>query len=40
MLKNKIQFILILLCFQILSAQKPQKLNSVEIYNQIQKLNF
>jgi LmbE family N-acetylglucosaminyl deacetylase len=41
MLKNKIQFILIFLfCFQILLAQKPQKLNSVEIYNQIQKLNF
>ncbi|PKH69115.1 LmbE family protein [Flavobacterium sp. ALD4] len=41
MLKNKIQFILIFLfCFQILQAQQPQKLNSVEIYNQIQKLNF
>lgn len=41
MLKNKIQYILIFLfCFQILSAQKPQKPNSVEIFNQIQKLNF
>ncbi len=41
MLKNKIQFILIFLfCFQILQAQNPQKLNSAEIYNQIQKLNF
>jgi hypothetical protein len=37
MLKNKIQFILIFFfCFQILLAQKPQKPNSVEIYNQIQ----
>lgn len=33
-------FILFLFCFQITSAQQPQKLNSVEIYNQIQKLNF
>jgi len=41
MLKNKIQYILIFLfCFQILLAQQPQKPNSVEIYNQIQKLNF
>ncbi|MEZ7506544.1 PIG-L family deacetylase [Flavobacterium sp. Arc2] len=41
MLKNKIQYILILLfCFQILSAQQPQKPNSVEIFNQIEKLNF
>jgi LmbE family N-acetylglucosaminyl deacetylase len=41
MLKNKIQFILtFLFCLQILQAQQPQKLNSVEIYNQIQKLNF
>jgi hypothetical protein len=39
MLKNKIQFILIFLFFKS-TAQKPQKLNSVEIYNQIQKLNF
>ena len=39
--KNKIQFILIFLfAFQLLLAQKPQKPNSVEIYNQIQKLNF
>ncbi|TDE53460.1 PIG-L family deacetylase [Flavobacterium sp. GT3P67] len=29
-----------LLCCQITIAQQPQKLNSVEIYNQIQKLNF
>jgi LmbE family N-acetylglucosaminyl deacetylase len=33
-------FILFLFCFQITKAQQPQKLNSVEIYNQIQKLNF
>lgn len=33
-------FILFLFCFQIAIAQQPQKLNSVEIYNQIQKLNF
>jgi len=33
-------FILFLFCFQITNAQQPQKLNSVEIYNQIQKLNF
>ena len=33
-------FILFLFCFQITIAQQPQKLNSVEIYNQIQKLNF
>ena len=32
--------ILFLFCFQITVAQQPQKLNSVEIYNQIQKLNF
>ncbi|WP_413998565.1 PIG-L family deacetylase [Flavobacterium sp. W1B] len=39
--QNKIQFLLIFLfSFQILLAQKPQKPNSVEIYNQIQKLNF
>ncbi|UFH34581.1 PIG-L family deacetylase [Flavobacterium acetivorans] len=39
--KTKIQFLLIfLISFQILLAQKPQKPNSVEIYNQIQKLNF
>ncbi|TDE30511.1 PIG-L family deacetylase [Flavobacterium ranwuense] len=29
-----------LLCCHITIAQQPQKLNSVEIYNQIQKLNF
>ena len=33
-------FILFLFCFQIAIAQQPQKLNSVEIYNKIQKLNF
>ncbi|HJS01499.1 MAG TPA: PIG-L family deacetylase [Flavobacterium sp.] len=32
--------ILFQLLFQPLLAQKPQKLNAVEIYNQIQKLNF
>lgn len=41
MFKNKISFLLlVLLSFQMIEAQKPQKLNSVEIYNQIQKLNF
>jgi LmbE family N-acetylglucosaminyl deacetylase len=41
MQKKHIQtFILFLFCFQITIAQQPQKLNSVEIYNQIQKLNF
>lgn len=41
MFKNKIQYILIFLfCFEILLAQQPQKPNSVEIYNHIQKLNF
>jgi LmbE family N-acetylglucosaminyl deacetylase len=41
MLKNKNSFILVFLfLFQIMLAQKPQKPNSVEIYNQIQKLNF
>lgn len=40
-LKNRILFIFIFsLFFQVTSAQKPQKLNAVEIYNQIQKLNF
>jgi len=40
-LKNRILFILLsLLFFQSTSAQKPQKWNAVEIYNQIQKLNF
>lgn len=41
MLKNKISlFILCVFSFQLVLAQKPQKLNAVEIYNQIQKLNF
>jgi len=41
MLKSKNSFIFIFLfLFQITLAQKPQKLNSVEIYNQIQRLNF
>jgi LmbE family N-acetylglucosaminyl deacetylase len=41
MFKNKNLFILLFLfCFQILIAQKPQKPNSIEIYKQIQKLNF
>lgn len=41
MLKNRILFIFIFpLFFQFSSAQKPQKPNAVEIYNQIQKLNF
>ncbi|MFT5252156.1 MAG: LmbE family N-acetylglucosaminyl deacetylase [Flavobacteriales bacterium] len=41
MFKNKISFfILFVFSSQMLLAQKPQKLNSVEIYNQIQKLNF
>ncbi|MCG9793827.1 PIG-L family deacetylase [Flavobacterium algicola] len=32
--------LIFLLSFQIICAQKPQKPNSAEIYNQIQKLNF
>lgn len=41
MLKNKVVFIVTcLLLFQFSNAQKPQKPNAVEIYNQIQKLNF
>jgi LmbE family N-acetylglucosaminyl deacetylase len=32
--------VIFLLSFQIIIAQQPQKPNSVEIYNQIQKLNF
>ncbi|MBF2709819.1 PIG-L family deacetylase [Flavobacterium soyangense] len=32
--------VIFLLSFQIINAQKPQKPNSAEIYNQIQKLNF
>ncbi|MBJ2124108.1 PIG-L family deacetylase [Flavobacterium sp. IB48] len=33
-------FLLFFIGFQISFAQQPQKLNSVEIYNQIKKLNF
>ncbi|WP_395051566.1 PIG-L family deacetylase [Flavobacterium sp.] len=41
MQKVLIQFLVIfLLSFQIINAQQPQKPNSVEIYNQIQKLTF
>ena len=41
MQKTFIQFLaLFFFSFQILHAQQPQKPNSVEIYNQIQKLNF
>ena len=32
--------VILLFTFQIINAQKPQKPNSVEIYNQIKKLNF
>jgi len=41
MLKNRTLFIFtfFMLC-QFITAQKPQKPNAVEIYNQIQKLNF
>ena len=38
-LSNRI-FIILIVSFQIVSAQQPQKPNGVEIYNQIQKLNF
>lgn len=39
--KKYVSAILIfLLCCQITNAQQPQKPNAVEIYNQIQKLNF
>ena len=39
--KKYVSVILIfLLCCQITNAQQPQKPNAVEIYNQIQKLNF
>jgi LmbE family N-acetylglucosaminyl deacetylase len=38
--KLRSAIIAILVCFQITTAQQPSKLNSVEIYNQIQKLNF
>jgi len=40
---QKRYFIYLILCFsslQIIFAQQPQKPNAVEIYNQIQKLNF
>lgn len=41
MIKNKfILTLIILFSFQILLAQKPQKATSIEIYNQIEKLNF
>ncbi|MBC5838386.1 PIG-L family deacetylase [Flavobacterium muglaense] len=41
MIPNKsILSLLFLFLFQILLAQKPQKPSSVEIYNQIEKLNF
>jgi LmbE family N-acetylglucosaminyl deacetylase len=41
MQKVLIRFLFIfLLSFQIINAQQPQKPSSVEIYNQIQKLNF
>ena len=33
-------FLFLVLSIQITNAQKPQKPNSAEIYNQIQKLNF
>ena len=33
-------FLVLFLSIQITYAQKPQKPNSAEIYNQIQKLNF
>jgi LmbE family N-acetylglucosaminyl deacetylase len=38
--KLRSALIAILVCFQITTAQQPAKLNSVEIYNQIEKLNF
>ena len=38
--KLSLAIIILLNCFQITTAQQPQKPNSVEIYNQIQKLNF
>lgn len=41
MQKFLIQYLVIFLfSFQISNAQQPQKSNSVEVYNQIQKLNF
>ncbi|WP_158981094.1 MULTISPECIES: PIG-L family deacetylase [unclassified Flavobacterium] len=38
--KSYLISIVLLICLQITNAQQPQKLNSVEIYNQIEKLNF
>ncbi len=38
--KSYLISIVLLICLQITQAQQPQKLNSVEIYNQIEKLNF
>ena len=38
--KSYLISIVLLICLQITQAQQPQKLNSVEIYNQIKKLNF
>ncbi|WP_426063152.1 PIG-L family deacetylase [Flavobacterium sp. DSP2-3-1] len=38
--KLSLIIVTILVCFQITTAQRPQKLNSVEIYHQIEKLNF
>ena len=38
--KHIITVLIVLFCFQISVGQEPQKLNSVEIYHQIEKLNF
>ena len=38
--KLSLAIVVILVCFQITTGQQPQKPNSVEIYNQIEKLNF
>ena len=38
--KHILLLTVLLICFQITFAQNPKKLSSVEIYNQIQKLNF
>jgi hypothetical protein len=38
-MKKSLNTISLLVCCQILLAQQP-KMNSVEIYNQIEKLNF
>lgn len=35
-----LSLVIFILVFQFSNAQQPQKLNSLEIYNQIQKLNF